>query len=482
MSIDFNDIILINKNNESLLELYRGVHKLWNTDFDYIKYINVPHKNSKYISPSLINNEYLIFNWESESIIVDTMQITVEYSLFIVKQNKTGKILTLFLPKNIHISGGKYQRFFYCDLNIIDNINNLGIRYIGSISGAGGYEQQNITPIMEINFDESNNIDYIEKLFNSNINFLVKNIDSNFKISKFLDISQIKFWKELNNAVILKNSVSNLNLSQLESIFTNRLLNYIGISDVKFEEVIYNSFNIPEVTKQYYNKTTQSNYYFIYNLLKTKVLDEESTQDFYIGYDPKFPEYLYVYTLQNLQEDIEYTLTTIIGNINYKWDKNYSNNSLNKCKLLYTNISSDLYEKLKNTNLVGSEISINDKNYKIQDMNMCESVLSKFYFELQGIFNNKIKFALQDNIKLFLPKEIIDLSYSLDRINYIKLDSNQYKLDNVDNSIYCDILEEFKGNIVYFNLRCKGTSSITNNVYMSTVIREFKELIIQVEE
>ena len=137
---------------------------------------------------------------------------------------------------------------------------------------------------------------------------------------------------------------------------------------------------------------------------------------------------------------------------------------------------------MKNTNLVGSEISINDKNYKIQDMNMCESVLSKFYFELQGIFNNKIKFALQDSIKLFLPKEIIDLSYSLDRINYIKLDSNQYKLDNVDNSIYCDILEEFKGNIVYFNLRCKGTSSITNNVYMSTVIREFKELIIQVKE
>lgn len=485
-NIDFNDILKIQTKNESLLELYRGGHKLWNSELDFIKFDKLTYKNTIYLNPSIINNEYCIVDWESQSTNVDGMGVTITYSLFSIKNNKNAEILTLFIPSNIFIEGNRYQRFVNVKLNILDDVNNstLGIYYLVKISGAGNFQQRGMTPILEIDFNKENKLNYIEKLFNSNINFLIKNEISSLKNSKFFDIYSQQVWKELSNEVILKNKLSKLNLDMFSKLFINKILDSLWVFDCKLTENIYNQFNIPIIPKNIYEKITESKYYVIENKIKTKSFNENSIQDYYIGYDSNFPEYLYVYSLKNLEEDIEYTLNnSILGNINYKYESHQGDSNIEQFKILHTNITSDLYTKLKNISLVGNDISINGKNYKIQAMNMCDNVLSKFYIRTQGIDKdiNKIVFGLDLDIQnLFSIHSVTEFSYSFDNINYIKLNSNQYKLEN--SLIFCDILEIFKGKVIYFNLKCSVKDSIEENNYMTNIVREFKELVIQMEE
>ena len=485
-NIDFNDILKIQTKNESLLELYRGGHKLWNSELDFIKFDKLTYKNTIYLNPSIINNEYCIVDWESQSTNVDGMGVTITYSLFSIKNNKNAEILTLFIPSNIFIEGNRYQRFVNVKLNILDDVNNstLGIYYLVNISGAGNFQQRGMTPILEIDFNKENKLNYIEKLFNSNINFLIKNEISSLKNSKFFDIYSQQVWKELSNEVILKNKLSKLNLDMFSELFINKILDSLWVFDCKLTENIYNQFNIPIIPKNIYEKITESKYYVIENKIKTKSFNENSIQDYYIGYDSNFPEYLYVYSLKNLEEDIEYTLNnSILGNINYKYESHQGDSNIEQFKILHTNITSDLYTKLKNISLVGNDISINGKNYKIQAMNMCDNVLSKFYIRTQGIDKdiNKIVFGLNLDIQdLFSIHSVMEFSYSFDNINYIKLNSNQYKLES--SLIFCDILEIFKGKVIYFNLKCSVKDSIEENNYMTNIVREFKELVIQMEE
>ena len=485
-NIDFNDILKIQTKNESLLELYRGGHKLWNSELDFIKFDKLTYKNTIYLNPSIINNEYYIIDWETQPTDVEGMSVTITYSLFLIKNNKNAEILTLFIPSNISIEGNRYQRFVDVKLNILDDVNNstLGIYYLVIISGAGNFQQRGMTPILEIDFNKENKLNYIEKLFNSNINFLIKNEISSLKNSKFFDIYSQQVWKELSNEVILKNKLSKLNLDMFSELFINKILDSLWVFDCKLTENIYNQFNISIIPKNIYEKITESKYYVIENKIKTKSFNENSIQDYYIGYDSNFPEYLYVYSLKNLEEDIEYTLNnSILGNINYKYESPQGDSNIEQFKILHTNITSDLYTKLKNISLVGNDISINGKNYKIQAMNMCDNVLSKFYIRTQGIDKdiNKIVFGLDLDIQnLFSIHSVTEFSYSFDNINYIKLNSNQYKLES--SLIFCDILEIFKGKVIYFNLKCSVKDSIEENNYMTNIVREFKELVIQMEE
>ena len=485
-NIDFNDILKIQTKNESLLELYRGGHKLWNSELDFIKFGKLTYKDTKYLSPSIINNEYCIIDWKTQEIHINGLSVTITYSLFIVKNNKNAEILTLFIPSNIYINGNTYQRWMISQLNLLEDVNTSTIKlyYLTEIHGAGNFQQRGITPTLEIDFNKENKLNYIEKLFNSNINFLIKNEISSLKNSKFFDIYSQQVWKELSNEVILKNKLSKLNLYMFSDLFINKILDSLWIFDCKLTQNIYNQFNTPIIPRDEYEKITQSKYYVIKDKVKTKNFNENSTQDYYIGYDPNFPEYLYVYSLKNLEEDIEYTLNnSILGNINYKYTSHQEDSNIEQFKILHTNITSDLYTKLKNISLVGNDISINGKNYKIQAMNMCDNVLSKFYIRTQGIDKdiNKIVFGLDLDIQnLFSIHSVTELSYSFDNINYIKLNSNQYKLEN--SLIFCDILEIFKGKVIYFNLKCSVKDSIEKNNYMTNIVREFKELVIQMEE
>ena len=101
-NIDFNDILRIQTKNESLLELYRGGHKLWNSELDFIKFGKLTYKDTEYLSPSIINNEYCIIDWKTQEIHINGLSVTITYSLFIIKNNKNAEILTLFIPSNIY--------------------------------------------------------------------------------------------------------------------------------------------------------------------------------------------------------------------------------------------------------------------------------------------------------------------------------------------------------------------------------------------